>query len=364
MGNPAVLAYLKKTLGETLGGVEIDYFKWDFNRHLSDVYSTVLPPERQAEAAHRFMLGTYELLAWLRETFPHAMLETCSGGGGRYDLGMMYYGEQIWTSDNTDPAWRIGIQCASLLGYPAPTMSCHVANRENICEGNPRTLRFRYAVAAAGPLGYEFNLAECSEELCAAVRAQIEEYESYAHLPERGDYYELCSPYAGATYAYYYALGGELLLTALQAKGDASPLTLSLSLAEEGAVYTDLLSGKEAAKIAETRRATEKFCTLAANAAKKADLLIHVTEVCTSTREVAKDQLESFVLAIRDLALLKRDGDAALRFFSDRERATALSDSFSIRKLLLISDALLGAISALERNSNTRLTLISMLSKF
>lgn len=245
MGNPAVLTYLKKTLGETLGGVQVDYFKWDFNRHLSDVYSTVLPPKRQAEAAHRFMLGTYELLAWLRETFPDAMLETCSGGGGRYDLGMMYYGEQIWTSDNTDPAWRIGIQCASLLGYPAPTMSCHVANREGVCEGNPRTLRFRYAVAAAGPLGYEFNLAECSEALCAAVRAQIEEYKSYAHLPERGDYYELCSPYAGATYAYYYALGDELLLTALQAKGDASPITLSLSSAEEGAVYTDLLSGRE-----------------------------------------------------------------------------------------------------------------------
>ncbi len=126
----------------------------------------------------------------------------------------------------------------------------------------------------------------------------------------------------------------------------------------------DLLSGKEAAKIAEARRASEKFCILAANAAKKAELLIHVTEVCTSTRETAKEQLESFSLAIRDLALLKRDGDAALRFFSDRERATVLSDSFSLRKLLLISDALLEAITALERNSNTRLTLISMLSKF
>ena len=126
----------------------------------------------------------------------------------------------------------------------------------------------------------------------------------------------------------------------------------------------DLLSGKEATKIAEARRASEKFCILAANAAKKAELLIHVTEVCTSTRETAKDQLESFALAVRDLALLKRDGDTALRFFSDRERATALSDSFSLRKLLLISDALLEAISALERNSNTRLTLISMLSKF
>ncbi len=245
MGNPEVVAYLKETLGKTLGGVGIDYFKWDFNRHLSDVYSSVLPPERQAEAAHRFMLGTYELLAWLREHFPDAMLETCSGGGGRYDLGMMYYGEQIWTSDNTDPAWRVDIQCASLLGYPAPTMSCHVANRENICEGKPRALRFRYAVAAAGPLGYEFNLAQCSDELCAAVREQIEEYKSYAHLPERGDYYELYSPYASPTYAYYYALGDEILLTALQTKGNGAPLTLSLSRADGGAVYTDLLSGKE-----------------------------------------------------------------------------------------------------------------------
>ncbi len=247
MGNPEVVAYLKETLGKTLGGVGIDYFKWDFNRHLSDVYSSILPPERQAEAAHRFMLGTYELLAWLRETFPDAMLETCSGGGGRYDLGMMYYGEQIWTSDNTDPAWRVDIQCASLMGYPAPTMSCHVANRENICEGKPRTLRFRYAVAAAGPLGYEFNLSECSEELCASVRAQIEEYKSYAHLPESGNYYELASPYEGRTYAYYYASpnGDELLLTALQAKGDAIPLTFSIEAACEDLTYTDLLSGKE-----------------------------------------------------------------------------------------------------------------------
>ena len=246
MGNPAVLAYLKKTLWETLGGTEIDYFKWDFNRHLSDVYSTVLPPERQAEAAHRFMLGTYELLGWLRETFPHAMLETCSGGGGRYDLGMMFYGEQIWTSDNTDPAWRIDIQCASLMGYPASTMSCHVANRENICEGNPRTLRFRYAVAAAGPLGYEFNLSECSDALCAAVRAQIAEYKSYAHLPENGDYYELSSPYEGPTYAYYYASedGEEILFTALQKKGDSTPLTVSLSSAVEDKSYIDLLTGK------------------------------------------------------------------------------------------------------------------------
>lgn len=247
MGNPAVIAYLKETLYATLKDVPIDYFKWDFNRHLSDVYSTVLPPHRQSEAAHRFLLGTYELLGWLRDTFPNAMLETCSGGGGRYDLGMMYYGEQIWTSDNTDPADRIGIQCASLMGYPAPTMSCHVANRENVCEGNPRTLRFRYAVASGGPLGYEFNLAECSEELCASVRAQIEEYKSYAYMVEKGEYYELSSPFASKTYAYFYSFedGNELLFTALQAKGEDTPLSFRFQTANKQKRYVDLLSGKE-----------------------------------------------------------------------------------------------------------------------
>ena len=125
----------------------------------------------------------------------------------------------------------------------------------------------------------------------------------------------------------------------------------------------DLLSGKEAARIAEMRRASEKFCILASNAAKSANLLVHVTEVCTSNRDTAKEQLESFSLAVRDLTLLKRDPDAVLRFYSNRDRATELSDSFSLRRMLLISDAILEAISALERNMNTRLTLISMLSK-
>ena len=125
----------------------------------------------------------------------------------------------------------------------------------------------------------------------------------------------------------------------------------------------DLLSGKEAAKIAETRRATERFCSLAANTAKTAQLLIHVTEVCTSDREKAKDCLSLFSLAIRDLVILKRDTDAPLRFYSDRDQALELSDSISLRRLLTISDALGEAISSLERNMNTRLTLISMISK-
>ncbi len=125
----------------------------------------------------------------------------------------------------------------------------------------------------------------------------------------------------------------------------------------------DLLDGKESSRISEMRRASEKFCLLASDKAKNAQLLVHVNESCTQIRDAAKAQLESFSLAVRDLALLKRDSEAPLRFWADRDRALDLSDTFSLRRLLALSDAILEAISSLERNMNTKLTLISMLSK-
>lgn len=245
MGNPNVVQYLKDSFTKTFAGCEIDYFKWDLNRHLTDVFSHVLPTERQREAKHRFMLGTYELLTWLRQTWPNAILETCSGGGGRYDLGMMVYGHQIWTSDNTDPSYRIRIQASSLLGYPARTMSCHVANRENVCEGAPRTMRFRYAVAAAGPLGYEFNLSLCSNEVVNAVKEQIKEYKTYAHLMQNGRYDEYLSIFSGPIQAYSYATKDdrELLFTALAPKATADKVTVRLTV-DSTLTYRDSLTGK------------------------------------------------------------------------------------------------------------------------
>lgn len=153
----------------------------------------------------------------------------------------------------------------------------------------------------------------------------------------------------------------------LEAQKRAAPILFDdiiMSANGSAGLAADLLSGKEASRISELRRASESFCLLASDRAKGAQLLIRVTEACTSVRETAKEQLSSFLLAIRDLTLLKRDVNAPLRFFSDRDRAIELSDSYSLRRLLLIADALLDAISALERNMNTRLTLISMLASF
>ena len=212
LGNREVLEYLKNAFATVFDGVAIDYFKWDANRHMSGVGSFCLPPERQGEAAYRYMLGVYELYRFFREHFPNVMIENCSGGGGRYDLGMMKYSTMIWTSDNTSPTSRIKIQYASMIGYPAATMSCHVSKHKE-CE-NDDEMRYRYHVALGGALGYELHLPNASDKLRAAVKKQIADYrEYYEDLILRGDYYSLLNPFDTGCSAYYYTDGEGFLLS-------------------------------------------------------------------------------------------------------------------------------------------------------
>lgn len=246
MGNPAVVDYLTESLETCFRGVPIDYFKWDMNRHLSPVYSNILPPERQGEAGFRHICGVYELFRRLRRMFPHAMIENCSGGGGRYDLAMMKYSTQIWASDNTDPVARTYIQYGSTLGYPTAVMSCHVANHGNSVE-DPRRLNYGFRVAMNGPLGYELNILGASETAKATMRAQISEYRSYEHLILNGDFYRLLNPFACGRYAYYFASpdNRELLVSYLQNDGDPKETVyrLKISRAIKGVNYRDTISG-------------------------------------------------------------------------------------------------------------------------
>lgn len=247
MGNPAVVQYLKETFAKSFDGVDIDYFKWDMNRHLMGVWSSVLPPERQGEAYFRYCLGVYELFDFFRARFPHAMIENCSGGGGRYDLAMMTYSTQIWTSDNTEPHPRTLIQYSSTFGYPAATMSCHVSNHGNAVE-DPIRMAHNYNVAINGPLGYELNILKVSEEAKAVMRRQIADYRTFEPLILRGDLYRLLNPYEGSRSAWYFASedNSELLLTVVQNYAEKKPVTakLKLSRALPGVVYRDLLSGE------------------------------------------------------------------------------------------------------------------------
>ena len=241
--NDAVVDYLIDRFGKTFDGVAVDYFKWDMNRHLSGVASPALPADRQGDVPFRYMKGVYRLLAWFRAHFPHAVIETCSGGGGRYDLGMMPYGFQIWTSDNTDPYARTRIQSAALTGYPAATMSCHVSDPH----GSLHSLDYRYKVAVGGMLGYELNILNMSDKIKAAIASQIKDYKAFEHILRLGDYYNLASPFRHDYSAYYYASAdaSELLLTVIE-QANARPgktKRLKLTRADEHAVYTDYFTG-------------------------------------------------------------------------------------------------------------------------
>ena len=246
MGNPEVIKYLKDIFSKTFNGVKLDYLKWDMNRHMSEVGSPYLPPERQGEAAYRYMLGVYELLDFFKKQFPNTMIETCSGGGGRYDLGMMKYGTMIWTSDNTFPKARTKIQYSSLLAYPASTMSCHVSNPENVCS-SPAELKFRYEVALGGALGYEMHLPNASKEICDTVKQQIINYREYEDVILRGDYYSLYNPFECDISAYYYtdANHDKILLSVIEVHGMRErKYKISVSVADPNAKYYDKISGK------------------------------------------------------------------------------------------------------------------------
>lgn len=241
MGNPDVLDYLKNTFSKTFEGVSLDYFKWDMNRHMSQVGSAVLPAERQGEAAFRYMLGVYELFRWFHEKYPNAMIENCSGGGGRYDLGMMKYSTMIWTSDNSWCRDRIRIQYSSMLAYPASTMSCHVANLEH-CE-NPEHLKYIYEVALGGALGYELHLPNASDELRMSIKTQIENYRKYEDLILRGEYFTLSNPFKTNYSIYYYTdeKRDRILLSFLQQEAEEpKTVTIKVTEAKDGEYYDEI----------------------------------------------------------------------------------------------------------------------------
>ncbi len=219
--NPDVLDYLKKSFSETFSDVPLDYIKWDFNRNLTEVASKVLPADRQGEAFHRYMLGVYDLYQWFCDTYPNVMIENCSGGGGRYDLGMMKYSSQIWTSDNTEPNDRINIQYGSSMFYPASVMSCHVSNHGSSVE-DPTLLDYGFRVAMQGVLGYEFDITKVSDTAKETIKNQIREYRKYEKLITEGDLYRLLSPFRCGKSAFYYMneAKDEILVFFYQPKGE------------------------------------------------------------------------------------------------------------------------------------------------
>ncbi|HEX8235241.1 MAG TPA: alpha-galactosidase [Abditibacteriaceae bacterium] len=190
-----VCDFIVDSVSKILSSAPITYVKWDMNRNMTEVGSGALPPQRQRETAHRYMLGLYRVLETLTQKFPDVLFESCSGGGGRFDPGMLFYMPQTWTSDNTDAISRLRIQHGTSLVYPPISMGAHVSASPNHQVGRSTPLSTRGVVSMGGNFGYELDLNRLSEEDRTQIRQQVAFYKTVRPLVQFGELYRLHSPF-------------------------------------------------------------------------------------------------------------------------------------------------------------------------
>lgn len=233
MGRKEVRDYLFDRIGLVLDNADIAYVKWDMNRHLTDVWSGVLPEEQQGEVYHRYILGLYELVDRFITKYPNILFEGCSGGGGRFDAGWLYYMPQSWCSDDTDAIERIRIQYGTSFGYPISAVGAHVSAVPNQQTGRNTPLHTRGVVAMAGTFGYELDITHMSQEEKEMVKEQIEIFQRNYDIIQFGDYYRLTNPEENRSYAAWQFVSEEkdqslVSVVILHAMANAAFLTVKL----------------------------------------------------------------------------------------------------------------------------------------
>lgn len=185
---PDVRDYLFKQLSDVWHFANVNYIKWDMNRVFSDLYSANREMKDHGEFFHRYILGLYELLEKLTAAFPNVLFESCASGGNRFDLGMLCYMPQTWTSDNTDALSRLYIQEGTSCGYPLSTMGSHVSDSPNHQTLRRSDLESRFNVAAFGVLGYELDVTKLKGQQKDAIKAQIAFYKAHRALLQYGTF--------------------------------------------------------------------------------------------------------------------------------------------------------------------------------
>ncbi|MER6285981.1 alpha-galactosidase [Streptomyces sviceus] len=218
-----VQEYLWEQLDTLLSSAPIDYVKWDFNRCFTDAGWPGESYPQRLWVDH--VRGFYALLDRLREAHPGVAFESCSGGGGRIDLGVLSRTDQVWTSDNTDPLDRLAIQDGFSQIHPARVMAAWVTDSPNTqLNGRVSSLRFRFVSAMAGVLGVGGDLAEWTEEELAEAGRWVKLYKEIRPLVQHGDLYRLRPPRGGLS-AVQYVRGDETVVLAwLQAQKYGEPV--------------------------------------------------------------------------------------------------------------------------------------------
>ena len=246
LANKEVVAYLKTTFDTLLANHDIDYIKWDMNRNITNIGNGSYYLETQMQS-HRYMLGLYELVSYLTESYPHVLFESCAGGGGRNDLGMMRYFPQVWASDNTDAIARLPIQYGSSYLYPTISMGAHVSASPNHQMGRTTPLDTRGHVAMMGNLGYELDLTSLSQSEKELIKAQVSHYKQLRPIVQFGQHYRLINPdEVSNEVAVQFNYQDNVLVTyvRIQSQIETMETTLKLKDLEEGRLYQLVGSGQ------------------------------------------------------------------------------------------------------------------------
>lgn len=192
-----VQAYIINFMDKLLTENNINYIKWDMNRPLTEMSSIALKTNQKGEFQHRYVLGLYRVLAEIVGRHPNVLFESCSGGGGRFDLGMFYYMPQAWTSDNSDAVERLKIQYSTSLVYPPILMGAQVSAAPNHQVGRFTSLKMRGDVASFGNFGYSLDLTKLRADELTEIRQQVINYKANRQLISFGNFYRIQSPFQG-----------------------------------------------------------------------------------------------------------------------------------------------------------------------
>lgn len=224
---------------------KIEYVKWDMNRSIVDVFSG---ETAQGKVTYQYVLGVYDFLERLLQRYPDILIEGCSGGGGRFDAGMLYYTPQIWCSDNTDALDRLRIQYGTSFFYPASTVCSHVSAVPNHQTGRSVCMHTRGTVAMAGVLGYELDPEKLTEEEKTAVREQIRQYKDWEKLIRKGRYYRLTDPFSDACAAWMFVSEEKdralVSVVMLETHGNMTVSYVKMQGLDAESVYRDIDSGR------------------------------------------------------------------------------------------------------------------------
>ena len=248
LGRPEVQDFVVESVSSALRESGAAYLKWDMNRNFTNIGSSALPPDRQKEVPHRYMLGLYAALSRVTAAFPDVLIEGCAGGGGRFDAGMLYYVPQFWCSDDTDALWRCRIQYGTTMVFPPSTMGSHVSAVPNHQTGRHAPMASRFAVALAGAFGYELDPRALTQEERAAMRGQVAEANRTQGLRLEGEFYRLRSPFEGNETAWMFASPDrrEALVTVVRAHAvpNAMPPLIRLAGLDAKLRYRDAATGE------------------------------------------------------------------------------------------------------------------------